>query len=122
VRSRMKCELRFAGFELGPERRLESEFQTDRVAVENDGSIHVADEFDCVVELHVVLPFSGSVGILRMMRHQNQGAILTRAGLQFRLGLRRLAVRDPKLSALQRLRSVLVLTWVTERLSCRSAS
>src|SRR5438552_12528315 len=53
---RMERELRRAGVEFAPERRLEAECEPQSVAVESDGGVHVADELDRIVEAHGFLP------------------------------------------------------------------
>src|SRR5205085_192405 len=84
VRRRMERQLRLARLELAPERRLEAELQPDGVTVESNRSVHVTDELDRIIKFHVALPLSGSIVILRMMRHQNQGAVFDAPGLQLR--------------------------------------
>src|SRR5437868_3159903 len=48
----MEREPGLAGVELAPEGRLEARSQAERVAVEGDRGVHVADELDRVIQAH----------------------------------------------------------------------
>lgn len=55
IRSWVKSELRPTSVELAPERRVKQQRHPQRISVEANGGIHVADKLDHVIEAHVVL-------------------------------------------------------------------
>src|SRR5690242_11748991 len=58
IRRGVEGELRVPSVELAPERRLEGEAKPQSVAVESDCGVHVADEFDRIIEAHFDPPLA----------------------------------------------------------------